>query len=132
MGKQKMGEPETADRASAEPSLGRVRAARFVALGADLIQIVLLPLVIEGFASPVDDVLDLATGAILVKLIGFHWAFLPSAATKLVPVADLAPTWTAAVLLATGGSGNWKRWALVAAASLLALAGIVYFSWRRA
>jgi len=114
-----------------KPGEGRVRAARFLALGADLLQIALLPLVVEGFASPVDDLIDLATGAVLIKLVGFHWAFLPSAAVKLLPVADLAPTWTAAMLLATGKSGSWKRWALVAAAGLVALAAAAYLSWRR-
>ena len=114
------------------PGAARVRAARLVALGADLAQIVLLPLVIEGFASPLDDAIDLAVGLVLIKLVGFHWAFLPSAAVKLLPVADLAPTWTAAVLIATGTSGNWRRWAWIALAALVVLAAVAYLGVRAA
>lgn len=104
-------------------------------------QIVLMPLVVEGFASPVDDALDVAVGFVLFKLVGFHWAFLPSAAVKLMPVADLAPTWTAAVLLATGTSGSWRKRALVGLVALAGLVGLVglaglaaaaWFSARRA
>ena len=101
---------------SAEVAPGRRRAARIVALGADLLQVVLLPLFGEGFASPLNDALDLAVGAILIKLVGFHWSFLPAFAAELVPGLDLAPTWTASVLLATGSGG--KRWLYVTLAIL--------------
>jgi hypothetical protein len=40
-------------------------------------------------------------GAILIKLLGWHWAFLPTFAAELVPGLDLFPTWTAAVFFAT-------------------------------
>jgi len=42
-------------------------------------------------------VLDLVVGGILVRLLGWHWAFLPSLVAELVPGLDLFPTWTAAV-----------------------------------
>jgi hypothetical protein len=38
---------------------------------------------------------------ILSLLLGWHLAFLPSFAVKLIPVADFAPTWTIAVLIAS-------------------------------
>jgi len=41
--------------------------------------------------------------AVLVSLVGFHWAFLPSFVTKMLPFVDLAPTWTMALIIATRG-----------------------------
>lgn len=46
---------------------------------------------------------DLVTMAVLVFLMGFHWAFLPSFVTKMLPFVDLAPTWTMALIIATRG-----------------------------
>jgi len=84
---------------------GRVRAARILAIAADAIQIGGFPLFGEGFASPYNDALDVAVGGLLIWLVGFHWAFLPSFLIELVPGVDLVPTWTGAVLLATRGQG---------------------------
>ena len=75
----------------------RFRAAMMLAIIADAVQIVVFPLFIEGAASPADDVLDLAIGAVLVYLLGWHWEFLPSFFAKLVPGIDLVPFWTMAV-----------------------------------
>ena len=80
---------------------GRIRAARVVAILADVTQIVLFPLFAGGAASPWNDALDLAVAGVLSLLIGWHWAFLPSFLTELVPGLDLIPTWTAAVLFVT-------------------------------
>ena len=77
------------------------RKAWFVAIMADAIQLVGMPLFIEGGFSPLDTALDVIVGAILIKLLGWHWAFLPSFAAELVPGLDLFPTWTAAVFFAT-------------------------------
>jgi len=89
---------------------GRVRAARLLALAADSVQILFFPVFGEGFASPADALLDMGVAVALVKLVGFHWAFLPGVIAEALPGLDLAPTWTAAVLLATTGSGGpWSR-----------------------
>jgi hypothetical protein len=77
------------------------RKAWFVAIVADAIQIVGTPLFVEGGLSPLDTGLDVIVGAILIKLLGWHWAFLPTFAAELVPGLDLFPTWTAAVFFAT-------------------------------
>jgi hypothetical protein len=77
------------------------RKAWFVAIVADAIQIVGMPLFAEGGFSPLDTGLDVIVGAILIKLLGWHWAFLPTFAAELVPGLDLFPTWTAAVFFAT-------------------------------
>src|SRR5260221_656996 len=79
----------------------RVLAARLLALSADLLQVVLLPMFVSGATSPFDDVLDVAVAAILVWLLGWNWAFVPSLAAELVPGLDLFPTWTVAVLFVT-------------------------------
>jgi hypothetical protein len=74
-----------------------IRLAWIVAIAADTIQIAALPLFAEGAISPADTVLDLVVGATLVRLLGWHWAFLPTLAAELLPGFDLFPTWTAAV-----------------------------------
>lgn len=73
-------------------------SAIVLALAADALQILVLPLFAEGALSPADDVLDLVVGAILVRLLGWHWEFLPAFAAELVPGVDLVPFWTIAVL----------------------------------
>jgi hypothetical protein len=87
-------------------SPARVRAARIVAIAADIVQIAVMPVFAEGFASPANDALDVAVGVTMTLLVGWHWAFLPSFLAKLVPFFDLVPTWTAAVFLATRGQGK--------------------------
>ena len=73
-------------------------AALAIAIVADAIQIGLLPLFIEGAAAPWNDALDLTVAAALVALLGWHAALLPAFLGELVPVLDLFPTWTAAVI----------------------------------
>lgn len=68
-----------------------------LAMIADGLQMVLFPIFSEGALSPADDILDVALALILSRLIGWHWEFLPSFCTKLVPGVDLVPFWTLAV-----------------------------------
>jgi hypothetical protein len=75
----------------------RFRAAMFLAVLADAVQIIGLPLFGEGALSPLDDVLDFITAVVLVRLLGWHWEFLPSLIAELVPGVDLIPFWTLAV-----------------------------------
>ncbi len=75
----------------------RLRAALAVAIAADLLQIAVFPLFVEGAASPADDVLDVAVAGILSYLLGWHWEFLPSFLVKLAPGIDFIPLWTMAV-----------------------------------
>ena len=77
------------------------RKAWFIAIMADAIQIIGLPLFAPGGVSPADTFLDVAVGMVLIKLLGWHWAFLPTFAAELVPGLDLFPTWTAAVFFVT-------------------------------
>ena len=82
----------------------RIRAARAIAMLADLAQIVVFPAFSQGGLSPVNDALDVAVGLALTWLVGWHWAFLPSFLSELIPIWDLVPTWTAAVWYVTSGT----------------------------
>jgi hypothetical protein len=77
------------------------RLAWAVAIAADALQIAAFPLFVEGGVSPVDSLLDLIVAFVLIRLLGWHWAFLPTLAAELIPGADLFPTWTAAVWFVT-------------------------------
>lgn len=92
--KQLESEARTGIRIS--PAL-RMRVALLLAIAADVTQMVIFPVFIEGAASGADDALDLCMAGALSALLGWHWEFLPSFAGKLVPGVDLAPLWTLAV-----------------------------------
>lgn len=79
------------------------RLAWLVAIVADTLQIAALPLFAEGGISPADTLLDIVVAYTLIRLLGWHWVFLPTMAAELVPGLDLVPTWTAAVYYATRG-----------------------------
>ena len=81
-----------------------LRFAWFVAIAADSIQILVVPVFVFGALSPADTFIDLAVALILSRLLGWHWAFLPTLLAELFPGLDLFPTWTAAVLYIT-----WQR-----------------------
>ena len=82
------------------------RTAWLVAMGADLLQWSVMPLFVEGALSPVDAVLDAGVAVVLVRLLGWHWAFLPTLMIEAIPSADLFPTWTAAVFFVTRQAHN--------------------------
>lgn len=76
----------------------RFRAAIILAIGADAVQIFGFPVFAEGALSPVDDILDFVVGIALVRLVGWHWEFMPSFLAELIPGINLVPFWTLAVL----------------------------------
>jgi hypothetical protein len=80
--------------------------ALLVAIFADLFQIVFFPMFAQGVLSPLDDALDVAVGAAMTYLIGWHWAFLPSFLGKLAPFLDELPCWTLAVLYVRAERGR--------------------------
>jgi hypothetical protein len=77
------------------------RAAWMIAVVADALQIAAFPLFAEGAISPADSLLDIIVAFMMIRLLGWHWAFLPTLAAELIPGADLLPTWTAAVWFVT-------------------------------
>jgi hypothetical protein len=114
-----MPQPTQANPGAVTISAGpRLKAALILAILADVFQIAVFPLFIEGAASPSDDILDLGIGGVLTLLLGWHWEFAPSFLAKLVPGVDYIPLWTLAVanvyrksrrlVVATeGGSGKY-------------------------
>ena len=87
----------------------RFQTAMILAVAADALQVFVLPLFAEGALSPADDLLDLGVAAILVRLLGWHWEFLPAFAAELVPGLDLVPFWTFAV---ANVYRKWKQTAI--------------------
>ena len=83
--------------------------AMIVAIAADALQLLVFPAFVEGALSPADDLLDLGVAAAMVRLLGWHWEFLPSFFAKLVPGVDLVPFWTIAVV------NVWRKAKLAAA-----------------
>lgn len=77
-----------------ELSRARVVTAVTVAVVADLLQIVLLP-VAWTFAQ---EVIDVVAMAVTMALLGFHLLLLPTFAVEFIPVVDMLPTWTGCVV----------------------------------
>jgi hypothetical protein len=84
----------------------RILAARLIAIIADAVQIGFMPIFAGGAASMANDALDVAVGIIMVVRVGWNWVFLPTLVAELIPMVDLAPTWTIAVLIATRRRGD--------------------------
>ena len=74
------------------------QTAMILALSADALQLFVMRFFAAGALSPADDVLDIAMAAILVRMMGWHWEFLPAFLVELIPGVDLVPSWTFAVL----------------------------------
>lgn len=98
------------DELSALSPRSRFRAGMVLAMAADALQLFVFPLFAEGALSPADDVLDVAVAIILVRLLGWHWEFLPAFAAELIPGADLVPFWTLAV------ANVYRKWTKISTA----------------
>ena len=77
----------------------RIKLAFAVGVLADILQLPVSLSLLAGFvpAEGLDAAIDVVAAVLVNWLIGFHWALLPSFALKLIPVIDVAPTWTACV-----------------------------------
>jgi len=73
----------------------RVRLAYAVAITADALQFLLLPL---SWAF-VEQAIDVMAMVLAWRLLGFHPLLLPTFALEFLPVVDMLPTWTACVAL---------------------------------
>jgi hypothetical protein len=83
------------------------RAAWLLAIAADLVQFVAFPFFGQGLFSPANNVLDVIVSLVLLRLLGWHLVLLPELAAELVPLVDLAPTWTLSVaVVALGRRGQ--------------------------
>lgn len=83
----------------------RVVLAYAVAVAVDALQIG-LGAATGGLSMLLDKGLDVLAAGLIWALLGWHWALLPSFLVELVPVVELAPTWTAAVWFITRGGGR--------------------------
>jgi hypothetical protein len=101
--------PPGARESAASPVRSRVRTALIIAIAADTVQLALLPLFGGGILSPFNNALDVVIGLVLVRLVGWHFAFLPTFVAELVPGLDLFPSWTAAVWFVTRGRDQGLR-----------------------
>ena len=72
--------------------------ALLIDLSADALRLILLPLFVVGIVSPYDDLLDVATAAALLCVLGFRWSLLVGLVIELIPLVESFPTWTALVL----------------------------------
>lgn len=79
----------------------RIWLARLIALAADGVQLAYFPLFAGGAPEGFDAALDAVVALLLCGLCGFHVAFLPTVIAEALPVVDLVPSWTLAVLIAT-------------------------------
>ena len=73
----------------------RVQLAWLVAILVDALQIGLFPLT-GGLSFWLDKPLDILAMLLLWRLLGWHWAMVPSFLFEFLPIAELAPTWTLA------------------------------------
>ena len=78
-------------------------------MAADGVQLLFIPLFGGGALSPFNDALDVAIALIMVRLVGWHFAFLPTFVAELIPGLDLFPSWTAAVWFVTRTRGPAPR-----------------------
>jgi hypothetical protein len=73
------------------------RAALAIAAVADLAQLALAPLFVEGALSPLDDALDAVVALALLFTVGWRWRIALALGLELVPGMALFPSWTALV-----------------------------------
>jgi hypothetical protein len=86
----------------------RIRAAYIVAIVADVIQIPITAMESTLLGAAVGEaaacVLDVVVVAIMTKLLGFHWMFLPTFAVETIPFVSVLPSWVGCVAFVT-----WQR-----------------------
>jgi|SRR5579862_975128 len=77
----------------------RITLAFIVGILADMLQLPFSLALVAGVvpAEAIDVGIDVVAALLVSWLLGFHWTLLPSFALKLIPVVDIAPTWTACV-----------------------------------
>lgn len=105
----KAADGKPAERPSERPARivtsGQARIAMLLAIVVDLLQapanVAQLSIALAAPVEVVDMAIDAVVAIIMVRLLGFHWALAPTFLLELLPIADIAPTWTACVFVAT-------------------------------
>ena len=102
--------PKAAPAPAADsPSRSPIPKALAIAVLADVVQLLLFPLFAPGALSPLNDVVDIVVFIILVRLLGWHWVFLPSLFAEVIPGLDEIPCWTLAVLTVRAGQAKLRN-----------------------
>jgi hypothetical protein len=70
----------------------RIVLALAVAVAADGLQIWL------QVVQPMPEIIDAVAMVLTTALLGFHWLLLPTFLLELIPLVDIAPTWTGCVM----------------------------------
>jgi hypothetical protein len=87
---------------------GGVRTAFTLAVLADFIQLPLNLVMFTGLLAIPSELMDMLIDAgmfvVTTRLLGFHWALIPTAVFELMPIGDVFPTWTACVAFVV-----WQR-----------------------
>jgi hypothetical protein len=84
-------------------STRRIWLARGIAAAADLLQIAVFPVFSPGLASPLDAGLDVAVAVLMVLLVGWHVAFIPTFIIEGASVRRSGPD-------VDGGRADRRRW----------------------
>src|SRR5262245_2049059 len=84
-------------RLDVRPAPRQKRMALVIAILADLTQLALAPLFVEGVVSPLDGALDLIVAGLLLFTLGWNWRTVLALGLELVPGLALFPSWTAAI-----------------------------------
>lgn len=71
----------------------RITYAFAIAVGADVLQVLLGPL---GWTFA-DEFIDIIAMILTCRLIGFHALLLPTFVVEILPIIDMLPTWTGCV-----------------------------------
>lgn len=71
----------------------RIVLALGIAVVADFLQVILVPLEFVFIQQIIDVVAMILTSLV----IGFHWLLLPTFAVEFIPGVDMLPTWTGCV-----------------------------------
>lgn len=80
---------------SAPVTPSKKRIALGIALVADMLQLLLAPLFVEGALSPLADALDVMVALALLLTLGWRWRTVVALGIELIPGAALFPSWTA-------------------------------------
>lgn len=85
-----------------EISRTRIQLAWGLAILVDALQILSGPITLSlPMTWIIGAGLDIMTMILMWALVGWHWVFLPSFVVEVIPIAEIAPAWTAAVFIAT-------------------------------
>lgn len=83
----------------------QARMAMLLAVVVDLMQapanVASLSVALAVPIEVIDMSVDAIVAIVMTRLLGFHWALAPGFLLELMPIVDIAPTWSGCVFLVT-------------------------------